>query len=231
MYHLAEVDWSQNLILGLLGGGGMIVAIVLFQFVHAMFASKEDAKQFEDQQALYLGCMVLGIGMLIGGIYLRKTDVVAVNSNDLASYKEFVSKDGRFKAKFPAKPKEQTQRAQGLTIITYTFEEKDGVMAVAYLDFPASVSLSPKNINSSFNNGRDAMLRTMDAKLLKEDKITLQGKYPGREIKAEVPSKASEMYTSMYLVDNRLYQVLIMGRDEWLNSDKARKFLNSFALQ
>jgi hypothetical protein len=232
MWMFAEVDWSQHFVLGLMGGGGLIIAIVLFTFIRAMFASKEEAKEFESQQGLYLGCLILGIAMLIGGIYMRKADINGVDSNELANYKEFVPSEGTFRVKFPtSKPKKQTQRMAGMSIVTYSYEEKDGMMAVAYLDFPSSVNLTGNNLNTSFNSGRNAMLQALDAKLVKEDKITLQGKYPGREIRAEVPAKAAEMYTSMYLVEKRLYQVLIMGREDWLKSDKARKFLNSFALK
>ena len=75
------------------------------------------------------------------------------------------------------------------------------------------------------------MLQNVGATMIKEDRIMLQGKYPGREVKADVPSKDAQMYCSIYLVDNRAYQVLILGKQDWLNSDKARKFLNSFALR
>jgi hypothetical protein len=34
-----------------------------------------------------------------------------------------------------------------------------------------------------------------------------------------------------YLVNDRAYQVLILGKRSWLDSDKARKFLNSFAVK
>src|SRR5262249_14177151 len=126
---------------------------------------------------------------------------------------------------------EQSQSALGMKIKLFSVEEKDGIFGVAYLDLPGSVSPKGSQIEASLTGARQGMLANMNAKLIREDKITLAGKYPGRESKADVPSKNAEMYCSIYLVDNRAYQILILGKKSWLDSDKARKFLNSFALR
>lgn len=228
---LAVFDWSQAFLTGLLGGGGILVILSLIHFCRAMFASREDSKHFEDQQPIYLGALGLGIVLVIGGLYMRGTIKQSGNSDDLSSYSEFVSKDGQFKASFPGTPKEQTQGVMGLKIKLFSVEEKDGMFGVAYLDMPGGAKTTSKQVEESFNNARKAMLQNVNAKLIKEDRITLKGKYPGREIHADVPSKAAEMYCSIYMVDARVYQVLVLGKSTWLNSDKARKFLNSFALR
>ncbi|MBL8822456.1 MAG: hypothetical protein JNJ77_07715 [Planctomycetia bacterium] len=228
----AAVNWSQAFVYGLIFGGiGLVLSCVVY-FIRAMNAPREESKQYENSQSLYVGIMALGICFVVGGLYFRSTlTSTSSNSSDLSSYTEFVSTEGRFKASFPGKPREKSQSVLGMKIKMFTVEESDGTMGVAYLDVPEKNLKTSKQIEESLTNARNGMLKNVNAKLIKEDRITLSGKYPGREIRAEVSSKNIEMYSSIYLVNGRAYQVLIMGKTNWLESDKARKFLNSFALR
>lgn len=228
----AEIDWSQAFLGGLIGGGAVMVLMALFFFFRAMTSNREESKAFEEAQPMYLGALGLGIVLVIAGLYFRGSlDTSAGDSSSLSSFSEFISKEGKFKASFPGKPKEQTQSALGMKFKMFLVEEKDGVFGVAYFDLPGGNSPNANQVDSILTNARKGMLQNMNGTLIKEDRITLQGKYPGREIRADVPSKGAEMYCSTYLVNSRIYQVLILGKTEWLNSDKARKFLNSFALR
>lgn len=229
----AAVDWSQAFVYGLIFGGIALVLSCIIYFIRAMNAQGPEGKQFENSQSMYMGIMGLGICFVIGGLYFRSTltSTSGSNSSSLSSYTEFVSSEGRFKASFPGKPREKSQSVLGMKIKMFTVEESDGTMGVAYLDVPEKNLKTSKQIEESLTNARNGMLKNVNAKLIKEDRITLSGKYPGREIRAEVSSKNIEMYSSIYLVNGRAYQVLIMGKAHWLESDKARKFLNSFALR
>lgn len=227
----AEVDWNQGFYYGLVFGGGGMVLIAVVQFIRMMFATKDEAKAFESQQTTYFAGLGLGIVFLVGGLYFKNAGVgVAANSNDLSSFKEFVSKSGGFKAKFPGTPKEETKRIMGMSLKLFSVEEKDGMMGIAYIDIPNSDKLKASQINDGLTGARKALIDSMDAKLTKEDPISLKGKYKGREIRGEVPSKGAELFCSMYFVNGRVFQVMIIGKDHWMNSDKARKFLNSFTL-
>lgn len=226
---IAAVDWSQAFVYGLILGGIVLVLTCLVYFIRAMNAQGEESKLIENSQAMYLGMLCLGICFVVAGLYFRSSPLgSSTDSSNLSSYKEFVSKEGRFKASFPRTPKEQTQSVLGMKIKMFTVEESDGTMGVAYLDVPVK---SAKQIEESLTGARKGMLKNINATLIKEDRITLDGKYPGREIKGEIPSKNIDLYCSIYLVNGRAYQVLIMGKPHWLESDKARKFLNSFALR
>jgi hypothetical protein len=228
----AEIDWNYAFVGGMLGGGGVMVLLALIYFFRAMTANREESKAFEEAQPMYLGALGLGIALVIGGLYFRGTlGTSSVDSSTYSSFTEFVSKDGKFKASFPGTPKEKTQTALGMKFKMFLVEEKYGVFGVAYFDLPGGVEPKANQVDSILTNARKGMLQNMNGTLIKEDRITLQGKYPGREIRADVPSKGAEMFCSIYLVNHRSYQVLILGKTEWLNSDKARKFLNSFALR
>lgn len=236
MYPLlfAEIDWSQGFMYGILFCGGALVLLSLIYFFRSISANREETANIEANQSIYMGSLVFGIVLIVGGLYFRGTltaSTTGEDSSSMSSFTDFVSKDGRFKVSFPGKPKEQSQSAMGMKIKMFTVEEKDGVFGVAYLDLPGSVAPTGRMIDSSLTSAREGMLHNVGAKLIKEDRIMLQGKYPGREIRADVPSKNAELYCSIYLVNNRAYQVLILGKKDWLNSDKTRKFLNSFALR
>lgn len=227
----AEVDWNKGFYYGLVGGGAGMVLIAITQFVRAIFASKEEARNFESQQSTYFVGLGLGIAFLLCGLYFKNAEVgVAANSNDLSSFKEFVSTNGGFKAKFPGVPREETKGVLGLTLKLFKVEEKDGMMGVAYIDLPNGDKLTSRQIDAGLTESRKAIIKSMDGKLIKEDNITLQGKYKGRELRGEVPSRNAELFCSMYFVKGRVYQVMIVGKEFWMNSDKARKFLNSFSL-
>jgi hypothetical protein len=228
----AEVDWNQAFYYGLVGGGGGMVLLAIVQFIRMMFASKEEAKLYEAQQGTYIAALGLGAVFLIGGIYLKNYGVgVSTDSNDLASFREFVSKEGRFKAKFPGNPKEQSKGAFAFSIKMFAIEEKDGTMGVAYMDLPnGTEKLTSQQIDAGLSEARKAIIHMLDARLISESPVNLRGKYKGREFKGEVPSINAELFCSMYFVKGRVYQVMIFGKDFWMNSDKARKFLNSFSV-
>lgn len=226
----AEIDWSQAFTWGMIGGGGALVLAALIYFFKAMTSTREESHQFEANQAVYLGSLGLGIALVVGGLYFRGAFTGTSDSSSLSSFTEFVSKEGKFKAKFPGTPREKSQNALGLKIKMFMVEEKDGAFGVAYIDLPSFSNTKTIPAETLLSNARDGMLHNVNAKLVREDRIALQGKYPGREIKADVPSKGGEMFCSIYLVDDRAYQVLIIGKSAWLNSDKARKFLNSFSI-
>lgn len=228
----AEIDWSQSFTFALIGGGVALIGTALVFFFRAMVASREESQQIEANQPVQLATLLMGIALVVGGLYMRGTfNAGTGDSSSMGNFAEFVSKEGRFKASFPGKPKEQNQSAMGMKIKMFSVEEKDGIFGVAYIDLPSAGNSRGTSSDTILASARKGMLQNMGATLVREDRIMLQGKYPGREIRADVPGKGAEMYCSIYLVENRAYQVLILGKSAWLDSDKARKFLNSFALR
>jgi hypothetical protein len=230
----AEVNWGQGFVYGLIGGGILLAIFGLIQIFRAMQVEYKEREQVEQNQPLLIGYIVLGLVMIGGGIVM-KDQVGGLGGGGggvkLADFIEYTSKEGRFRAKFPKQPKEQTQGYLSLKFKMFNVEEKDGIYAVAYFDIP-DLKPSARMQATMLDNARNGMMYMMNAKLKgKPARIALEGRYPGQEFAAECKDKNVEMFCSIYLVDNRAYQVLIMGKHDWLQSDKARKFLNSFALR
>jgi hypothetical protein len=74
------------------------------------------------------------------------------------------------------------------------------------------------------------MVRNVGGTLTSESRITLSGKYPGREVQADIPSKKGALRARIYLVDRRFYQAMVAGTKPWATSADATKFLDSFVL-
>jgi hypothetical protein len=141
----------------------------------------------------------------------------------------FSPKDGRFNVRFPAKPKETSQKTQSalgeLSVFTATFATTEGnVFLVSYTDFPAG-SIKPETQSALFDGVRDGLKK--DGKLVSEKELTLGAdKLPMREIVIE-KSKQTLRFR-VVIRESRLYQVAVVGSDEFVKGKDASAFLDSF---
>lgn len=147
-----------------------------------------------------------------------------------AQFQEFASADGRFKVQMPGTPTEKTETAAGTSMKTFVIEDKNGGYMVAFADLPIPAAESEQQLEMRLDGARDGALRNVNASLTKENRIKLNGKYPGRDIEATIPDKKGALREKMYVVNQRLYQVLVIGNPSFVNSAAATKFLDSFAL-
>jgi hypothetical protein len=151
----------------------------------------------------------------------------------------YVSPEGGYRFRFPAKPKlaEQTGQAPGgsMTIHVATCESPDGNTAylVTYFDPPAA------DVKAA---GRDAFLdRTVDGfvnatgwKVAGKKSIKL-GEHPGREVtgEASAPGAPEIGYgrTRFYLAGSRIYQVMLIGPKSKSDPAEFARILDTFELQ
>jgi hypothetical protein len=61
-------------------------------------------------------------------------------------------------------------------------------------------------------------------------KITLAGKYPGMEVDATVPKANGSARSRVYMVKGRLYQMLVLGENSFVDSADTGKFLDSLQI-
>jgi hypothetical protein len=147
--------------------------------------------------------------------------------------KEFVSKDWKFAAKFPDKPKEKTQAGPaGAKITSFVFESKNGAIVVGVADLPIPENETEQMIQERLDGSRDGAIKNVGGKLVSSDKITIgKQKYPGREFTATLAQPAEgQMRCRTYIVGKRLYQAMVIGTKDFTTSKEADKFLESFRL-
>jgi hypothetical protein len=71
---------------------------------------------------------------------------------------------------------------------------------------------------------------TLNAKMTTEYTVKLNDKYWGREVTAELPEQKGLLRVRFYLVNERMYQVMVVGTPNWANSPAAAKFLESLKI-
>jgi hypothetical protein len=143
---------------------------------------------------------------------------------------EFSSVEGKFKVFMPGKPKKQTLRAAGMTLRTFSIEDKDGAYVVAYADVPIPSDESPEQIQKRLRGARDGMLNNINGELTSESRIWLQGTYPGRELSAELPGGVGILRARIYLVQQRMYQIMAVGTPARVKSADTVRFLESLTV-
>jgi hypothetical protein len=137
-----------------------------------------------------------------------------------AKWKEFTWAEGKCAILLPGTPKE---RKNALELI-----EGEGIYLLSYHDIKGLKEGGEDLVKKIFDGTRDELLKSFGGKLLSEKKLTL-GKHPGRELQVEV--KALGVYrVRVYLVGERMYQIIVMGPKALTDSKETEKLLESFKL-
>lgn len=141
----------------------------------------------------------------------------------------FVSEEGGFSVNFPGEPTFQSEpvdtAAGQITMNGYIYEESASrVFMINYSDFPESlIADDPRGMLQDEKVG--ALESLGEYTIDDEMELTLNGN-PGLYYKAS----AGEYYsiTSTYLVENRLYQLIILSSGDYPSGDVADSFFGSF---
>jgi hypothetical protein len=146
----------------------------------------------------------------------------------------FASKDGRFAVALPDAPKEKDAKAKfgdaEVAVKLFTVGQKDRAFVVTYSDYP----------KAKIGADRDAFVAErvennvsgLKGKVLANDKLTLgKGKHPGREVRVELADKKQLYRARAFLVGERLYQVAVLGPDEFVKGKEADAFFASFTVE
>ncbi len=156
---------------------------------------------------------------------------VSVHASDQPEWKEFVSKEGRFKVLMPGTPKADkvaTESDFGKGTLSMNVAQSGNVMYGAnYSDFPPGIKKTP--IKQLFDSSRDGAVANLQGKLASEKDIKL-GDHPGRELRIEVAGGKQLFRARVFLVDQRIYQVVVLSSPEAATSKEADRFLDSFKL-
>lgn len=148
---------------------------------------------------------------------------------------DFSSEAGQFSISTPA-PLEETQQSVDtpvgpINIHTFTAEQDDAAYVVAYSDYPAAM-VEQTNPDELLDSSRDGAIANLGGTLIDEETIDIEGN-PGRSliIGTDVnDNQAATINSRIYLVDNRLYQILVVSPDDNDIEETSETFLESFSL-
>jgi hypothetical protein len=144
--------------------------------------------------------------------------------------RQYTATDGTFKFHMAGTPNKQTLKVAGVAMTMFMTEEPSGAFAVAVADMPIPAGESADKIETRLDGAREGMLRNINAKLTAEYKTALNRKYPGREIRADLPQKVGIVRARIYIVNKRCYQVMVIGFPSLVNSTDSTKFLDSLTV-
>ncbi len=157
-------------------------------------------------------------------------------SDEVVTWTEFLSEEGRFKVLLPAKPTTQTltlETPKGQIVHHGFIASKGGIFCIIdYADVPSGTA-DAAQIKELFDTARDEFLKGVEGKLLSETAIKLDG-HPGREVVADLGS-GGKGRIRFYLINERFYQLAVMHlRFKLLGEpdgeDPAVKFFDSFKI-
>jgi hypothetical protein len=114
----------------------------------------------------------------------------------------------------------------------YSSERPQSYYAVGYSDYPLGLILGA-NPEQVFAGVRNTWVRRIGGKLTGPvSPLTLAGRYPGVEFNAQGKLKGADalLQARLFLVDQRLYQVIAMVRKNEVPQGEINRFLNSFRL-
>src|SRR5262249_10809830 len=147
-------------------------------------------------------------------------------------WKTYNSTSGRYSVQFPGTPKEVTQRmdteAGSIDATIASLEGPGAFYAIAYNDYPKDVT-AKQTPDQLLDKAQKGAVDKVKGKLLNQKKVQAGG-YPGRELQIQAPGDL-EIAEHVYLVKNRLYQVLVVSPKGKAAPGDTKKFLDSFQFQ
>lgn len=156
-------------------------------------------------------------------------------SNTLPPSKDWVtfqSPDAPYSVSMPFKPKLQSQQADGFVLNMHMCEigQELAVMTCAN-DFPEQIDIKDrKACNFILDESMKGALTNMKGMLKEQKTIYLNNKYPTREFMGtfkDPRAGAGTVRARIILTDNKLIQVMAVGKDEQIKKTEVTKFLES----
>ncbi len=148
---------------------------------------------------------------------------------------EFSSEAGGFSIMTPITLEEQTQpvdtAAGQIEMHLFMGDQGNTGYVIAYADYPPEI-IAESDSQTLLEGVRDGAIGNVNGALVSEQAISING-YPGIEIVANVTNDGGEegvLKAHVYIVNNRLYQVMIITQQGDTDTAEMDEFLQSFKL-
>jgi hypothetical protein len=158
-------------------------------------------------------------------------DAGAATIAEFADPEPFASQAGKFRFQFPGDPAESDMKAGDMTIHTTTYVDANRTeYAVLYSDLGPAI-VKGKDPYLLLEGGVQGMIKSGGWTILSKKAIKL-GEYSGLDVTGDVktPNGAGLGQIRMYLVGDRLYQIIIVGTKSKVRLSEFQKHFDSFEL-
>lgn len=163
--------------------------------------------------------------------FKEKVDAPKTEPAKPSPWREFVSKEGRFRVEFPGEaiPSEaEVQTPVGLgKLHLHSVPAIKMVYGAHYLDYPQST----KRMTSRqlLDAARDEAKQGLGGTIVEENSVS-RGGLEGREIVFDVETIQAMVRVQYYVDGGRLYQVTVTGPRDGVMSNAAQRFFKSWEL-
>ncbi len=179
-----------------------------------------------------LGLILLVLATLSCGIFGSET---SSSNQDNSNWKKYKSNNGNYSILFPVNPTEETttmNTAYGYVDNYSAKANADGIYySVVFNELPSSY-LSETTADGILDLSRSQMVDSVSGTLLSEKIISIDN-YPGRELRVKFSSGSESgiITVRVYVVEYRIYRIVVSTTEDDQFNNSINKFLNSFTLE
>jgi hypothetical protein len=152
-----------------------------------------------------------------------------------SEWRELAVAEGGFRILMRGQPQYARQQvdtpAGKMEAHLYSSDRPDAYFAVGYSDYPLAFAMTT-GADEILAGVRDTWMRKINGTLVTSAKEMKSGKYPGMQFTARgrVNGKEALLEAELYLVDQRLYQVVAISRSGEASQGVVNRYLSSFKL-
>ncbi|MBN1457745.1 MAG: hypothetical protein JW912_07835 [Sedimentisphaerales bacterium] len=172
-------------------------------------------------------------GFVVGFVVVTFAISLFSGGEELEAFEDYQSSRGRFTVSFPGEPEEGVQTLTShdgdFDLYMYNAGSKKISFAVAYVDYPDSV-FKKRSVKEMLDGAVDGAVNNVGGKLIDEIEVEYEG-YPGREIEVSIASEKAIIRARIYLVDKRLYQLMVIGKEDQVTESRVYDFFDSFVIE
>ena len=143
---------------------------------------------------------------------------------------QFTSEAGGFSVVLPSAPRLQEEKLAGgnappATQYQHVVDDPNGSILVWYQD-----AEHVTDTRNAIQRSRDAIVKMANGPVKEEREIVVDG-YPGRYVMATIPAMNGLIRSQTVFADGRVYQINVVGTEQFVNSDTSDEVFESFRLE
>lgn len=149
-----------------------------------------------------------------------------------SGWSEYKPEGGRLAVQMPGTPKLQSQTVSTAAgdvelHVAMLQPDADTAYGVSWADYPQE-AVQSLTADEVLDGARDGAVAKLNGTLAGSDNIMLSGSHPGRDLRVTMPDGAHVYRSRVYLIGNRLYQVIAVTTTAGASGPDVTKFLDSF---
>ncbi len=150
-----------------------------------------------------------------------------------ATWYTYQSPDGKYQVRFPSKPTVETSSLEletgvvQLQMVTYEDDKRGRAYGIVHGNISPAAD-APEDINKRLSDSQEGMANAVEAEVETWSAIVQDG-YPGREFTLRKPKEFAAEARVVY-ANGTLYQIVVLAKDENLQSLDVAAFLDSLRL-